>query len=190
LFINSSPAFSSPTSAFELGYGSAYVTVSLARLLAAASGGGCIVLGADVSPAAARDGAATVAAHAARPTIDLALASYGAPFLPRLAGACDVVVFNPPYVPTPPHEVGRGGVAAAWAGGDRGRAVLDAALPSLVALMAPGGELFIVTVADNDPDDVVAVLRGMGVDAGRALERTADEERLVVLRGVKKVVGE
>ena len=164
--------------------------MSLARLLAATTGAGCLVLGADVSPAAARDARAAVDAHAARAAIDLTLAAHGAPFLPRLAGGCDVVVFNPPYVPTPPEEVGRGGVAAAWAGGNRGRAVLDAALPTLVALLAPGGELFLVTVMDNDPDDVVRVLAGLGVDAARTLERTADEERLVILRGVKRERGE
>jgi release factor glutamine methyltransferase len=161
----------------------------MARLLAAA---GCpsIVLGADVSATAARDAAATRAAHAdVAPRVDLALAAYGAPFLPRLAGAVDVIAFNPPYVPTPPDEAAAGGVAAAWAGGDRGRAVIDAALPTLAAMLAPGGELFVVTVAENEPGEVVERLNDLGVDAAIALERTADEERLVVLRGVRRERG-
>lgn len=38
-------------------------------------------------------------------------------------------VFNPPYVPTPDEEVLRSGIAQAWAGGNRGRVVIDKFLP-------------------------------------------------------------
>lgn len=34
-------------------------------------------------------------------------------------------LFNPPYVPTPDDEISKGGIAAAWAGGARGRVIID-----------------------------------------------------------------
>jgi hypothetical protein len=43
-------------------------------------------------------------------------------------------VFNPPYVPTPDEEVSRDGIARAWAGGHRGRRVIDRVLQKVSPL--------------------------------------------------------
>lgn len=70
----------------------------------------------------------------------------------RLAGCVDLLLFNPPYVVTPDDEVALGtSIAAAWAGGWKGRRVIDRLLPRLPDLLSPTGHLFMVTIAPNDP---------------------------------------
>jgi release factor glutamine methyltransferase len=61
---------------------------------------------------------------------DLAVA-----LLPRLAGQVDVILFNPPYVPTPDTEVGGSSIEAAWAGGVHGRRVVDRAVEQIAQLL-------------------------------------------------------
>lgn len=53
------------------------------------------------------------------------------PLRPRIDGTVDLLLFNPPYVPTPEEEITRGGIAAAWAGGERGRVVIDRVMPQV-----------------------------------------------------------
>ena len=86
--------------------------------------------------------------------------------LEALAGSVDVLIFNPPYVVTPDEEVvdfsnttdtivDDSMIAAAWAGGIRGRRVVDRALPQIQRLLR--GRAYLVTVDDNQPANLANI---------------------------------
>lgn len=75
----------------------------------------------------------------------------------------DVLIFNPPYVPTPSDEVGSMGIEAAWAGGVDGREVIDLFLPRIDLLLAPGGRCYLVLVAENRPAEITTILQQKGL---------------------------
>jgi release factor glutamine methyltransferase len=97
----------------------------------------------------------------------------------------DALVFNPPYVPTADEEVGGGGIEASWAGGLRGRRVLDRLLPHVARVLAPAGRFYVVCVAENDPASIVSYLRERGLNGETVLRRRARNEALSVLRFVR-----
>ena len=98
-------------------------------------------------------------------------------------GSVDVLLFNPPYVPTPPEEVGSTGIEAAWAGGEDGREVIDRVLPLVPRVLSPGGVFYLLVVRENKPEDIMATMRERwGFECTTLLSRQARNERLSVLR--------
>ncbi|CAM9516687.1 unnamed protein product [Phaeothamnion confervicola] len=185
----------SPKVCLELGPGSGVVLTSLHALLAGV-GHHPILLAVDVNPAATAATAATAAANGAT-LVETVCADLAFCLADRLAGVVDVLVFNPPYVPTPPSEVGggggastggaggAGGIQAAWAGGERGRQVIDRFLPLVPKLLSPGGCLYLVLVVENDPAEVASWLKDRGLAVTMLAVRRARNERLYVLKAVK-----
>eukprot|EP01132_Coremiostelium_polycephalum_P009041 gene9041-11074_t len=80
----------------------------------------------------------------------------------RFHGLIDVLLFNPPYVPTPSEEISLGGIAASWAGGINGREVIDLLLPKISTILSDKGYFYIVLVAENKPKEVVSILKEYG----------------------------
>lgn len=169
-----------PLTVLEVGCGSGFVTSTLALLLRK-HGINTHIIASDVSRAALDAAQATLAAHGVT-GVELLQANLMHPFLPQLARAADLVVFNPPYVVTPDEEVQRGGIAAAWAGGTDGRAVIDAFLQQLAEVLAPGGRAYLVTIAENRPAEICEYMRSScGMQAEIVMQRRADEELLSII---------
>ncbi|XP_061858245.1 methyltransferase N6AMT1 isoform X1 [Colius striatus] len=101
---------------------------------------------------------------------------------PRLNGKVDLLLFNPPYVVTPSEEVESHGIEASWAGGKKGREVMDRVFPLVPDLLAPGGLFYLVTIKENNPDEILEVMKKCGLEGTRALSRQAGQEMLTVLK--------
>ena len=127
----------------------------------------------DVNPHAVSVALRTAeASNLPRGTIEPILCDLASPLLDKLSGKVDVLIFNPPYVPTPDDEVGSAGIEASWAGGKDGRIVLDRALPQIARLLSrPHGAAYVITVDDNLPEDIAEKMRLFGVNVKPLLVR-------------------
>nr|WP_245998493.1 HemK2/MTQ2 family protein methyltransferase [Nocardia pseudobrasiliensis] len=76
----------------------------------------------------------------------------------------DVVLANPPYVPTPPGTHTRGS-ARAWNAGPTGREILDRLCTRLPRLLSAQGVALIVHSTLADPDRTVGLLRDQRLKA-------------------------
>jgi len=82
------------------------------------------------------------------------------PLLNRLQNKVDVILFNPPYVPTEDDEIHGKGIEISWAGGVNGRRIIDHSLSQIATLLRkPYGICYLITVDDNLPLELALKLK-------------------------------
>lgn len=168
-----------PKFCMEVGCGSGYVITSLALLLGHESHG-IHYLATDTNPHAVRVTRETMEAHGVH--AELISTDIASGLEKRLAGLVDVMVVNPPYVPTPEDEVGREGITSAWAGGEDGRSVIDRILPVADNLLSRKGWLYLVTLESNHPLQLCLQMRERGYASRIVVQRSTDEESLHIIK--------
>jgi release factor glutamine methyltransferase len=91
----------------------------------------------------------------------------GRTFGPVAGERFDLIVSNPPYVPSPRPDVPRFGACRAWEAGPDGRIVLDVLCDEAAAHLRPGGTVLLVHSSLIGIDATVRRLRRSGlVDVG------------------------
>lgn len=88
------------------------------------------------------------------------------------AGAYDVIVANPPYVPAPEAAVPTRGPERAWDAGHDGRAVIDRICEEAPGRLRPGGRLLLVHSHVAGVRRTLEMLRGQGLRTEVAARRT------------------
>lgn len=160
----------------ELGCGTGVPTVFLAKQLLDE----CVHIVTDVNPRALDVAQATATANGIR-SLQAVECDLGSALLPRCKHGVDILLFNPPYVPTPDEEVCGTGIEASWAGGLNGRVVVDRAIPQIAQLLRkPNGVAYLITVDDNLPQDLQAQFSKVGLKMEPWVRRRARNEYLTV----------
>ncbi|MGW7257238.1 HemK2/MTQ2 family protein methyltransferase [Streptomyces sp. NPDC054834] len=95
-------------------------------------------------------------------------------FGPVRGRSFDVILANPPYVPSPDARPEPRGRSRAWDAGHDGRLILDRVCRDAPALLCPGGVLLIVHSALSGPERTLELLRGAGLKAAVIRRRWID----------------
>ena len=148
----------------EVGVGSGYVAARIDAETPAT------VVGCDINPEAA--------ARARTEGIEAVRADLTGPFA---ADSFDVVVFNPPYLPTPPEREWDDPLEYALSGGEDGRRVVRPFLADLGRGLDPAGRGYLLVSSLTGIDAVTELADNAGLRAAETDEKPFPFERLVVL---------
>ena len=145
---------STPDTILEVGTGSGWVAEQLAAETKAR------VIGSDLNPHACR--------QARNRGIEAVRADLLAPFA---AETVDVVLFNPPYLPTEPETEWDDWMEEALSGGEDGRQLIIPFLESVGRVLRPDGEVYLLVSSLTGYETVVELAE----DAGFAVTEVAQE---------------
>jgi len=147
----------------DVGTGPGYVAARIAEET------GARVVGSELTPDACRQ-----ARDAGVPTVRADLVS---PFCAEF----DLVVCNPPYLPTPPEQEWDDPMERALSGGEDGRAVVDRLLDTVGRVLAPDGRLLLLVSSLTGPEAVCERASDAGLTSTVLAEEAHPFERLLVL---------
>lgn len=148
----------------DVGVGSGHVAARIATETDAR------VVGCDINPEAC--------ARARSRGIDVVRSNLMDPFV---ADSFDVVVFNPPYLPTPPEREWDDPMEHALSGGEDGRRVIRPFLSDVGRVLRAGGRAYLLVSSLTDIDAVGDLAASAGLDAVELTDASFPFERLVVL---------
>lgn len=148
----------------EVGVGSGYVAGRVREE------SGARVVGCDINPdaceAARKEGIEAVRANLVDPFV---------------ADSFDVVLFNPPYLPTPPEQEWDDPLEHALSGGEDGRRLVRPFLADVGRVLRPDGRGYLLVSSLTDIDAVSTLAAEAGLSTREIAEESFPFERLVVL---------
>jgi release factor glutamine methyltransferase len=103
-----------------------------------------------------------------------------------IRGTFDLVIFNPPYLPTQADERIDDWLEYALDGGVDGRAVIERFAAGVERMLVPGGRILLLVSSLTGLSEVRDIFSRQGFTSGIVLEQKVEDESLYVLRIIKK----
>jgi len=146
----------------EVGTGSGYISAELVRI--------CDVVATDINP------------HAALCAREHGVDVLRGDLFFGIRSTFDLVIFNPPYLPTRPEERINDWLEFALDGGESGCAVIERFAAEVGRVLAPGGRILILISSLTGLDEVCQLFSQHGFIAGVVMQQTVEDEELYVLK--------
>lgn len=118
--------------------------------------------------------------------VDVILTDLSIVLQDRLRHSIDLLIFNPPYVPTDILAHDRG-ISASWSGGEDGVQVTKRFIQGIPDLLSDEGMFFLVLVQENDIPRLIQDMESIGIDARVCLSRRCGREHLSVVSGRRRL---
>jgi len=102
-----------------------------------------------------------------------------------IRGSFDLILFNPPYLPTQPEERMDDWLEYALDGGESGRAVIERFARNIGDVLAPGGRILLLISSLTGLSDVQALFAGQAYSVGIAMQQMVEDEMLYILKIIR-----
>jgi release factor glutamine methyltransferase len=147
----------------EIGAGSGFIAAALEKVAA-------LVLATDINPHAA--------AYAGEQGIDVVRTD----LCSGVQKSFDLVIFNPPYLPTKPEERIDDWLECSLDGGETGREVIERFAVEISRVLAPAGRILLLISSLTGLQDVSGIFLRQGFSVAIAREQLMEDEVLYVLK--------
>ncbi|AFD00987.1 HemK-related putative methylase [Methanocella conradii HZ254] len=148
-------------------------------------GTGCGIVSLFVKEVAASVVATDISPHACRNARLNGVPVVRTDLFSGICGRFDLVVFNPPYLPTPPEERLSSWLNRAFDGGPTGRKEVSRFLADIDRILAPGGRILTVISTLTGIDETKRMFEERGFKAEQVSSEKVPFERLVVLKCIR-----
>lgn len=120
--------------------------------------------------------------HAVRAARALGVETVRTDLMAGVRGPFDLVLFNPPYLPTAPEERLDDWLEYALDGGPTGRETIERFAADVGRVLAPFGRILLLVSSLTGPEEVRKLFAGLGYIVLLAAKERVEGEDLLVLR--------